>query len=247
MKKNKIIMKKIKIKEILKFLIFKTKITIQKKILIILFLMFIFNGSTPSNDIHNIEANKILTHEILDNNVLVKPEQYISYSKNKIKKELFKEVENYIYTIAPNTNLSATYLVDKCLEYNICISFVLAQGMLESHFGTKGIASRTNSVWNVGTYDNGAILYCYNHPNESVEPYLDLLKRRYLVGKDLHSLLQDKNFINDEGKRYASAKNYENLMRKLIIDIESKTNISLYQSLLTMENDTYLALFKPNK
>ena len=69
------------------------------------------------------------------------------------KAKLVDEVQNYISTVAPTSDLRACILVDACENYNIEVKFALAQGELESHFGTKGLASKTNSVWNVGSYD----------------------------------------------------------------------------------------------
>ena len=101
------------------------------------------------------------------------------------KAQLVDEVQNYINTVAPTSNLRACILVDACEKYNIEVKFALAQGEIESHFGTKGLASKTNSVWNVGAYDDhfySKIMgtYKYSHPNESIEPYLKLLYEKYL-------------------------------------------------------------------
>jgi len=134
--------------------------------------------------------------------------------------------------------------------------FVLSQGILESHLGTKGLAYQTNSVWNVGTYDNGIILYQYKTADESIEPYLDLLSRKYLIEitskgdtiqKSLNSLIQDSGYINYHGKRFASATRYENSLRKLMLKIKLETKISFYQSIIKMDNEQFLYSFLPNK
>ena len=87
-----------------------------------------------------------------------------------------------------------------------------AQGQLESHFGTEGIAAKTNMVWNVGAFDNKSAEDIINdknkntaisHPDKSIEPYIRLLYSTYLVDgkteKDMFIKYVDKN-----GKRYAS-------------------------------------------
>ena len=77
-------------------------------------------------------------------------------------------------------------LANKLTKYNIDIKFVLAQGEVESHFGTKGMASKTNSVWNVGAFDGYDLKHIrtkYNNPNQSIEPYLILLNKKYLINK----------------------------------------------------------------
>ena len=95
-------------------------------------------------------------------------------------------MQSYINKIAPNNNISALILVNDCLNVNISIPFVIAQGFKESHFGTKGLAAKTNSVFNVGAYDGlteGQIdsNLKINHTNHSIKPYIDLLHKRYLV------------------------------------------------------------------
>src|SRR5574344_1441725 len=49
-----------------------------------------------------------------------------------VKSDLVDATQNYIDSIAPNSNLRALILVEKCEEYKIPITFVLAQGELES-------------------------------------------------------------------------------------------------------------------
>lgn len=153
---------------------------------------------------------------------------------DSVKTQLINEVDTYINTIAPSSKLDGEIVVDKCCEYNVDIAFVLAQGQIESHFGTRGTASKTNSVFNVGAYDgysaskqraNG---FGFFHPNESVEPYLILLTNNYLVnGKTINDLMYV--YVNHLGMRYASDTRYEYMLRSVYNKINSKTNInSLY-------------------
>ena len=225
-------------------------ITIPKFIprfaIVFLLLFFNLNGSAPTPESAQGAAAMSIT---------MSPEQiYVNGVKDKFESELVTEVENYIKSFAPTSGLDPRYLVDKCLEYDTDIVFVLAQALLESHFGTRGKAAETNSVWNVGTYDNGVIKYRYADPNESLEPYLKLIKEDYLIEitaqgdtifKDLYHLVEDKGYTNYQGKRYASARGYENGMRKLMVKIDMETSISFYQSILSMPNEKFLAYFKP--
>lgn len=153
---------------------------------------------------------------------------------DSVKTQLINEVDTYINTIAPSSKLDGEIVVDMCCEYNVDIAFVLAQGQIESHFGTAGTARKTNSVFNVGAYDgysaskqraNG---FGFSHPNESVEPYLILLTSNYLVnGKTINDLMV--SYINYLGMRYASDTRYEYMLRSVYNKINSKTNInSLY-------------------
>ena len=70
---------------------------------------------------------------------------------------LVNEVQNYITQVTPSSNLRGYAIVQECEKYGVDICFVLAQGEVESHFGTKGIASKLNCVFNVGIYDNKTI------------------------------------------------------------------------------------------
>ena len=144
------------------------------------------------------------------------------------KAQLVDEVQNYINTVAPTSNLRACILVDACEKYNIEVKFALAQGEIESHFGTKGLASKTNSVWNVGAYDDhfySKIMgtYKYSHPNESIEPYLKLLYEKYLTNEVEEGLL--RNFVDHNGNRFASDKNYEERLRYKYKYISNNTQI----------------------
>ena len=153
----------------------------------------------------------------------------------KTKAQLVDEVQNYINTVAPTSNLRACILVDACEKYNIEVKFALAQGEVESHFGTKGLAIKTNSVWNVGAYDDhfySKIMgtYKYSHPNESIEPYLKLLYEKYLTNEVEEGLL--RNFVDHNGNRFASDKNYEERLKYKYKYISSNTHIDSLNSQL---------------
>lgn len=151
------------------------------------------------------------------------------------KSQLVDEVQNYINTVAPTSDLRACVLVDACEKYNIEVKFVLAQGEIESHFGTKGLASKTNSVWNVGAYDgyyysNIMTIHKYPHPNMSIEPYLKLLYNKYLTYETEEGLL--RNFVDHDGNRFASDKNYEERLSYKYKYIGNNTRIDSLSSQL---------------
>ena len=144
------------------------------------------------------------------------------------KSKLVDEVQTYINTVAPTSDLRAYALIDACEKYNIEVKFALAQGEIESHFGTKGLASKTNSVWNVGAYDGRFYskimgIYKYSHPNESIEPYLKLLYEKYLTHEVEEGLM--RNFVDHNGNRFASDKNYEERLRYKYKYISNNTQI----------------------
>lgn len=155
--------------------------------------------------------------------------EYNQLKYDSLKSVLVENVDNYIKEVAPPSALDGLVIVNYCIDYDIDVCFVLAQGEIESHFGTKGLARKTNSVFNVFAYDgkdynsinkNGK----YAHPDDSVEPYLRLLKNDYLIdNKTEYDLLS--NYINKDGNRYASAKNYEKMLTDKFEKIKNKTEI----------------------
>ena len=104
--------------------------------------------------------------------------------------DLVENIDFMIQEVAPTSCMNGLSLLRGCEEYDVDIFFVLAQAQLESHYGTRGLAARTNSVFNVFAYDghdydrinkNGK----YQHPDLSIEPYLKLLKEKYLFTSHL--------------------------------------------------------------
>lgn len=161
------------------------------------------------------------------------------------KYNLIDEVDKYIYSIAPSSCLNGLTIVEVCDEYDIDVIFVLAQGQIESHYGTRGIASKTNSVFNVHSFDGVSADQIissgkgYKHPDFSVRPYLKLLQERYLVeGKTERDMF--RKFVDKNGHRYASAADYENKLLNTYAKIDSVTNINkLYREYKKYKIITY--------
>ena len=175
-------------------------------------------------------------------------DKYHSYTRYEIYTEmnqltydslravLVEQVNSYIQQSAPTSALDGLVVVNKCIDYDIDVCFVLAQGEIESHFGTKGLARKTNSVFNVYAYDGKELHEInkngkYKHPDDSVEPYIELLKREYLVeNKTEYDML--KKYVNYCGNRYASAPDYEQKLSSKIEKIQQTTDIeNTYQML----------------
>lgn len=151
----------------------------------------------------------------------------------EIKSQLCDEVQKYINSVAPTSNLKGYAVVEECELYNVDIKFVLAQGELESHFATKGIGSKLNNVFNVGVFDEYTSNdvksnYKYHYPNQSIKPYLELITTRYLVNK-LEEDLMD-NYIDVDGNRYASDINYEKKLKEKYTYIKMHTKIDSLQN-----------------
>ena len=148
---------------------------------------------------------------------------------------LVNEVQNYITQVAPSSNLRGYAIVEECEKYNVDICFVLAQGEVESQFGTKGIASKLNCVFNVGIQDNKTVdqiekQYRFDCPNESIEPYLKLLTNKYLVNKLEQDLM--RKFVDINNKRYASDNEYEIKISSKYKHICENTKIHEYHDMM---------------
>jgi flagellum-specific peptidoglycan hydrolase FlgJ len=162
------------------------------------------------------------------------------------RNQLAIEVDNYISSIAPKANIDAFLMVDLCWQYGVDIRFVLAQGHIESHFATKGTAARTLSIFNVGAYDGHSATrqkrngFGYSDPNDSIEPYLQLITNEYMVnGKTEIDLMQ--NYVNRLGMRYASNPRYERMLRSVYKRISNKPAFSIaYENYLESQNNLAL-------
>ena len=139
------------------------------------------------------------------------------------KAQIVDEMEKYMGYYAPDHNVSAILVLKYADHFNIDPRIFLVQGLAESHYGTKGLARRTNSVCNVGAWDDGTIKNTYTHPDRSIKPYFELLAKQYLVNKTEEDLL--KEFINTSGNRYASYVHYEKELQKLWEDVNQKTKL----------------------
>lgn len=150
--------------------------------------------------------------------------------KDLIRTELIKEVNNYITNIFPASRLNAEALVTKCEQHNFDLIFAMAQGQIESGFGTAGKARLTNSVWNVGQWDGRSVTTMnklglnFAHPDNSIEPYIMLVKTNYLGDKRTYNDLMIK-YVSLTGHRYASNPNYERCIRMTYNRIVRTTRI----------------------
>lgn len=174
--------------------------------------------------------NKVSAVEVKNEPIIIES-QSIS-NLDSVRNEIVIEIDNYISKVSPKSKIDAETLFNLCDNYNIDVRFVMAQGQIESHYATAGTAAKTNSIFNVGAYDghsaerqrkNG---FGYSNPNESIEPYLILLRNYYLVnGKSEHDLMN--NYVNRRGKRYASDIYYEKSLKTVYNRINRTTNLDI--------------------
>lgn len=178
--------------------------------------------------------------EVEDENIIreMMMEEYI-----EARNQLAIEVDNYITSVAPKANIDPFLMIDLCAEYDVDIRFVLAQGQIESHFATKGTASRTLSIFNVGAYDGHSAArqrrngFGFSDPNESIEPYLILITNEYMVNGKTESDLM-KNYVNGLGMRYASNPKYESMLRSVYKRISNTASFSIaYDNFLESQSN----------
>ena len=134
------------------------------------------------------------------------------------KDTLVDAIDTYIKEIAPASVMNGLAFVNNCDKYNMDLFFVIAQAQVESSFATTGLGHKMNSAFNVKAYDGkgSAHMDKHSHPDESIEPYIKLLKNDYLydvsTGETKTEMDLMNNYVNFEGKRYATNPEYERMM-----------------------------------
>ena len=179
--------------------------TLKYASLAFLFGMIIFAIPTAIilTDKHHFEKNYVF--EVYRENL------ELDYYRSK--DALVDVVDSYIKEVAPSSIMNGITFVNKCDEYNMNLFFVIAQAQVESAFATKGLGQKMNSAFNVKAYDGKGSKYMdkYHHPDESIEPYIVLIKNDYMGDSKTEMDLMD-NYVNFEGKRYATNPDYEAMM-----------------------------------
>lgn len=129
------------------------------------------------------------------------------------KDALVDSIDSYIKEIAPSSTMEALEFVKMCDKYDMDLFFVVAQAQVESTFATKGLGKKMNSAFNVKAYDGKGSKHMdkYQNPNESIEPYMILVKKYYMGDSKTEMDLMNK-YVDLSGKRYASNPDYETMM-----------------------------------
>lgn len=140
---------------------------------------------------------------------------------------LVMAVDTYIKSKS-DADISAELLVHHCLKDSVSIVLALAQGQLESGLGSAGRATKTKSIWNVGGWDGHTHRTSTNYEtfNDAIPAYTSLMRRRY---RDADPY---KNFIDCDGKRYASDSTYEHKLSHIASYIVKNTSIDTLQNSL---------------
>lgn len=137
--------------------------------------------------------------------------------------EKVEAVKGYIAYAIKNQNykykdlqVSPEAFVIESIKNDFDLPLMLAQAHQESCFGMSARARKTNSVFAIGSHDDGTNKRFYDTQDESIAEYINLLKNHYLVnGKTELDLLKTNGFVDCKNNRYASDENYEANIRRL--------------------------------
>jgi len=143
-----------------------------------------------------------------------------------------EEIQSFIDAKSgSNSPITAKDIIDVSAKYNVPVELILAQGAMESNFGTKGRGARTKNIFNVGNTTSGdkmekdspeqkAVSRTFDSWIDGLDEYASLISRRYAPNGDWSNLLE--NFVNDEGNRYAQAPGYEDSLKNMINEFYDK-------------------------
>ena len=165
------------------------------------------------------------------------PSSNVSYSPKNTSSapvQLSDDFENYaekaqvyINKVNPNTDISGDMLAAGAQQayekYGkvVPVELALAQLQQEGYLAkskTPNKPQRTKNPFNVGNTDSGAIVdYTDKGLQQGVNTYFNLIAKSYLKNKTPDQLLN--NFTNVAGNRYASDKNYESSLKRIINNI----------------------------
>lgn len=142
-----------------------------------------------------------------------------------------KEIQSYIEKYSDgNSPITAQDVIDVSAKYGVPIEFILAQGRLESNFGTKGRGARTKNIYNVGNYTSGDTMRKDSAEQKAVsremtdwvgglEAYARLLQQDYMPEDGNWNRLLENEFVNKDGNRYATDDKYEGKLKDIISGI----------------------------
>lgn len=162
-------------------------------------------ANRPANFDEKVEAVQKYMENAVKNYLEYTTKRRYNLNKDEDKEEIWKHIQ-----------LSPKELVLAAYETDFDLPMMMAQAHQESCFGVTPRARRTNSVFSVGSWDDGTDLYKYKTQNQSILPYIRLLQKDYMVnGKTELDLLKPGAFVNYRGHRYAGDLNYENAVKSI--------------------------------
>lgn len=199
--------------------------------------LYIIHSAT-NNRFQYIEENVRVLDSIkrVNDSIKIATQEKV-YKIDSVHKELVKEVGAYIEANSNNSKVNPKVIVDNVIRHNFDIFLLMAQAQLEGHFATVGRPKTTGSIFGVGLYDNGVNARTFKDPNHSIEPYILLVKKKYLGKHRTVDQLLANGYKTLGGLKYASAPNYAERVKALRKKIKRETNIepllSEYKTLIS--------------
>lgn len=136
-------------------------------------------------------------------------------AKLYLSKPFFKEspIKPEILTLCARNAYDSTGIL-------LPVELALAQAQWESSMGLEG-KSPKNNPYNIGETDNGTVRY-FKSTFAGIQAYYYVMCNNYLSCKKTEELLV--NFVNCNGRRYASSETYETNMYNLYTNIKDWLN-----------------------
>lgn len=149
-------------------------------------------------------------------------EEPVYPQRDTVRGEKIAAIKEYMAYAAKNQKfnpehikLSPEVMIDVCDTTGFDLPLLLAQAHLESCFGLTNRAQKTNSVFSVGSYDNGKNVCTYETQDESVEPYVKLMQNNYIRDRKIEDMLKPNMFTDHLQQRYARDANYESKVKNI--------------------------------
>lgn len=152
----------------------------------------------------------------------------IDSMKTVIYQDLQAEIRDYFFKNCPrvkqrNIHQVIPHLIDKAIDNDIDLCFIIAQMQIETAFGTTGIGKSRKSMF--GIYKT------YHTYEEGIDDYIRNLKRHYLSdNRTIHHLM--KKYTTKSGYRYAGDPIYESRLSAQYKKILKNTEIDALEKAL---------------
>lgn len=140
----------------------------------------------------------------------------------------------------------ASDYVEASKTTGVPVELLLAQGILESNLGTKGMAVRTHNVGNVGNNGNTGKTTNHGDWKNGLMNMAKLLKNDYKAQSmnDVQRLISNNFLRPTKGGRYAEESNYGQQVAKIINNI-SNTKFSVASPAENTQDDYAMDFKKP--
>ena len=121
--------------------------------------------------------------------------------------------------------ISAKDFLELCKIYRVDPCLALAQGIIESRLGTRGLAVKTKNIFNVGNTDDGRIR-SFNSFQEGMIAYLETMQKYFATTREEFSARNGRNL---RGGVYATSRGYV----KKISDLAKRIQEALKKAKMT--------------